>query len=193
MGRLLSIILIFTLSALFLLVVFLAPEFLAAAAGSTGRDLTFTGRTHLWEDILREVADHWVIGSGFQGFWVLDNPELLALYDIYIWLPNQAHNGYLDILNEVGIIGLVLFFLVIFNYFRGLRKLQMPHYWKWFVVAALILNLQESTFIRPQVVTGVFFLFSYVALYSDIYKKERNDYDNDESNLVEQEQNINYN
>jgi len=185
--------LIFSLSALFLLVVFLAPEFLASAIGSTGRDLTFTGRTHLWEDILREVADHWVIGAGFQGFWVLDNPELLALYDIYVWLPNQGHNGYLDILNEVGIIGLVLFFLVIFNYFRGLMKLQMPHYWKWFVVAALILNLQESTFIRPQVVTGVFFLFSYVALYSDIYKKERNDYDTEESYPLEPEQNINYN
>jgi exopolysaccharide production protein ExoQ len=173
LGRALSFIIIISGTALFLSVIFLAPDILASVVGSAGRDLTFTGRTDLWRDILYETSNHWVLGAGFQGFWVVENPALLALYDIYVWLPNQAHNGYLDILNEVGAIGLFLFLLIILNYFRGIINLKLPHFWVWFVVAAVIINIQESTFIRPQVVTGVFFMFSYFALFSDIYRKER--------------------
>jgi exopolysaccharide production protein ExoQ len=179
-GRFISIFLIVSGSALFFAVLFLAPDLIAALAGSAGRDLSFTGRTDLWADILMETEKHWVLGTGFQGFWVVENPALLALYDIYVWLPNQAHNGYLDILNEVGVVGLIIFLLIILNYFRGLLKLKLPHYWKWFVIVAIIVNFQESTFIRAQVVTGVMFMFSYVALFSDIYRKHKHMYDEEE-------------
>jgi exopolysaccharide production protein ExoQ len=179
LGRIFSIIIIFSGTALFLALIFLAPDLLASLVGSAGKDLTFTGRTELWRDILYETSNHWVLGAGYQGFWVVKNPSLLALYEIYVWLPNQAHNGYLDTLNELGIIGLTLFLLIIFNYFRGMFNLQLPHYWKWFVIAAVIINIQESTFIRPQVVTGVLFMFSYFALFSDIYRKDRSEREED--------------
>jgi exopolysaccharide production protein ExoQ len=179
LGRILSIVIIFSGTVLFLAVIFLAPDILASIVGTTGRNLTFTGRTDLWRDILYETANHWVLGAGYQGFWVVENPSLLALYEIYVWLPNQAHNGYLDILNELGVIGLSLFIIIIINYFRGMINLQLPHYWKWFVIAAIIINIQESTFIRPQVVTGVLFMFSYFALFSDSYRKERSEREED--------------
>jgi exopolysaccharide production protein ExoQ len=188
MGRILSVVLIVCGTALFLTLVFLAPDLIAALAGSAGRDLTFTGRTQLWADILMETQKHWVLGAGYQGFWVIENPSLLALYEIYVWLPNQAHNGYLDILNELGIVGLLMFMFIIFNYFRGLIKLKLPHYWKWFVIVAIIVNIQESTFIRAQVVTGVMFMFSYVALFSDLYRKEKSIWDEEEMNAYYEEQ-----
>jgi exopolysaccharide production protein ExoQ len=187
-GKFISFVLIFLGSAFFLSVIFLAPEILATLAGSAGRDLTFTGRTDLWEDILRETQKHWLLGAGFQGFWIVENPAILALYDVYVWLPNQAHNGYIDIVNEVGVVGLIMFLLIIVNYFRGLVRLKLPHYWKWFVVAAIIINFQESTFIRAQVVTGVMFMFAYVALFSDIYRKERSEID--EEMMMYEEENL---
>lgn len=172
-GRFVTVVIIVSMGTLFLTVVVLAPDLIAALAGSAGRDLTFTGRTDLWRDILLRTQEHWVLGAGFQGFWVLDNPSLMALYDTYSWLPNQAHNGYLDILNEMGVIGLLIFFLMIANYFRSFIKLKLPHYWKWFVIAAILVNFQESAFIRPQVVSGVMFMFSYMALFSDKYRKDK--------------------
>jgi len=186
-GRFVSIILIVLVSALFLTVVFYAPDLLESAASSAGRDLTFTGRTELWSDILRETENHWLMGAGFQGFWVVENPHLLALYDIYVWLPNQAHNGYVDIVNELGVIGLFLFILILINYFRQSVKLKLPHYWKWFVIAAVIINFQETTFIRPQIATGVMFVFSYLALFSDVYRKEKYSFDEDNDELVQRE------
>jgi exopolysaccharide production protein ExoQ len=173
-GRFISAFIIFCGAAFFLTVLFLAPDLLAALAGSAGRDLSFTGRTDLWSDILTGFSNHWLLGVGFQGFWIVENPTLLALYEIYVWLPNQAHNGYVDILNEVGVVGFILFLLIIFNYFRGVVKLKLPHYWKWFAIAAIIINFQESTFIRAQVASGVMFMVAYVALFADLYKKDRN-------------------
>jgi exopolysaccharide production protein ExoQ len=185
-GRLLVGMTILGGVAFFFLVVFLAPDILAALAGSAGKDLTFTGRTDLWTDVLYETEKHWVLGAGYQGFWVVDNPHLLALYEIYVWLPNQAHNGYIDILNELGVVGLGMFLMIIINYFINLTRYNLPHYWKWFVLAAIIINFQESTFIRPQVVTGVLFMFSYMALFSDIYKM--NKYETENSVEIETEE-----
>ncbi|MGE5437125.1 MAG: O-antigen ligase family protein [Syntrophothermus sp.] len=176
-GRLFSILGLFTAAAIVLSVVFLARDILVQILASFGEDLTFTGRTDLWADILREANKHLWIGCGFQGFWIVENNDLLALYDRYIWFPNQAHNGYIDILNEVGIIGLALFVGVIANYFLNIRKLKNPTIFKWFVIVAIIVNFQESTFIRPQVLTGVFFIFSYLALFVQLHKEKKEEYE----------------
>ncbi len=83
-----------------------------------GKDLTLTGRTELWADIFRIAKTHLLFGCGFQGFWVVDALNIQALYQVYVWIPIQAHNGYLDILNETGLVGLTLFIIAVINFFR---------------------------------------------------------------------------
>lgn len=155
-------------------VVLLAPNLTDSILGSFGKDITFTGRSVLWADIFEETKKHLFIGAGFQGFWVVENANVLALYEIYPWLPNQAHNGYLDILNETGLVGIVLFILVIMSYFRNLLKLNNPHFWKWFFIAAIIINITESTMFKPRHISGVMFVFSYFALYFELFRQELN-------------------
>lgn len=175
LGRILTVLGLFTFSAILASALILSPEVLQVLAGGAGKDLTFTGRTNLWRDILHEANKHLLYGAGFQGYWVVENTKLQALYRIYIWLPNQAHNGYIDIINETGLIGLVLFFLAIIKYAFNLRKLRRPNYAAWFITVILIINLQESTLIRPAHLLGVIFIFSYYLLFSGIYLQERRD------------------
>ena len=68
------------------------PEIFNILPGLIGKDVTFTGRTFLWEEILLEVSRHPILGCGFQGYWVVTNENLLKLYEQFVWLPNQAHN-----------------------------------------------------------------------------------------------------
>jgi O-antigen ligase len=130
-----------------------------------GKESTFTGRTDLWVEILKEAKGHLFIGCGFEGFWVVGNDSFMSLYTDLSWLTNQAHQGYLDLLNETGLIGLVLLILMVVFYFKNLSNLRKPHLWKWFVVIALIVNFQESTLFRINTLTGVLFTFSYLVLY----------------------------
>ncbi|RJQ58213.1 MAG: O-antigen ligase family protein [Desulfobacteraceae bacterium] len=169
-GHLFSIIAIFTVAAAAWLILTFAPETFFALVEQMGKDTTFTGRTDLWGDIWEEARKNLLVGTGFSGFWVMDNRAVQYLYLDYPWLPLQAHLGYLDILNETGVVGLSLVLAMVGSYL--VRLLKEPNVWQWFFFAALIINLQETTLFRPNILSGDMFLFAYLAMFSDLIRSE---------------------
>ncbi len=166
-GRLVSLAL---LGCLFILPFLFQAFELDSTTGVFGKDATFTGRTDLWVAILDEAKTHLLDGCGFGGFWIVENHKVLRLYedDAFPCLPNEAHQGYLDILNETGVIGLSLLALMIISYFKKLAQLKKPHFWKWFFIGILLVNLTESTLFRSGSFSGWFFVFSYLALHVEL-------------------------
>jgi exopolysaccharide production protein ExoQ len=142
-----------------------APNYISAVPNAFGKDMTFTGRITLWQEMLLEISQHPIIGTGFQSFWVMSNYKLMNLYEKFVWLPLQAHNGYLDILNEVGVIGLTLVILMVIFYFTNLHKLRNQLPWFLFIITVLIINFQETTLFRTGHISGMFFIFAYLTLY----------------------------
>ena len=167
-----SLLITFVFFLIFSAIIFMVPEILEALVSSTGKDLTFTGRVDLWADIWEEVQKHPLNGAGFQGYWVITSSKVVQLYEIYPWLPIQAHNGYLDIINELGFIGIALFALLLINYFVNLAHSKQRQIWKWFILSAIVINITESMFIRPKLAPGVMFLFAYLALFFSLMKEE---------------------
>lgn len=93
-------------------IVFLGLD--ADLIGTVGRNSSLTGRTDLWNDVLRVRADLW-FGTGFESFWIGD--RLQTLWTWYPWRPNQSHNGYLEIFLNLGVAGLLLIvFLMVWGY-----------------------------------------------------------------------------
>jgi O-antigen ligase len=135
-----------------------------------GRDTTFTGRTAIWNALGDEIRGHPIIGCGFNGFWLPNNRSVEKLYasdEELSWRPTEGHEGYLDLMNEVGVVGVLLFVLVVIRYFKNVRKsLQVPG-WTWFVVGVLLLSLTESVLLRTSSFTSWFFILAYFATYSD--------------------------
>lgn len=134
-----------------------------AGAGYTPADLvrlvhadaSFTGRTEIWDFMLREVGPNWLAGRGFGAFWGTgyDAPNLRSIHD-YIQLLNQAHNGYLDILAALGVIGLCLLLLVIVHFAAAAERLRNadPALYRlaWFLMLfALLHNTMEGSFLVP--------------------------------------------
>jgi len=166
-GKFFSLTLVFVFSFSLLAIIVFNLDIVASLFSLFGKDMTLTGRIDLWNSILLETKKNLLHGCGFGGFWVVDNPTIDFIYSQFTWLPNRAHLGYLDILNETGLIGLVLFGLMIFYYFLNLLKFEGPHYWKWFIIVVLVLNISESTLIAPNSISGIFFTFAYFAFYSE--------------------------
>jgi len=77
-------------------------------------DPTFTSRTDLWAFIWDRIADMPILGSGYGSFWgvpaaydpLRDAPNWLR--DTALGQINEAHNGYLDLWVQSGIVGLAL-------------------------------------------------------------------------------------
>lgn len=73
-----------------------------------GRDATLTGRTFIWMGVLRSLSERPWLGYGYQAFWTADNDEAMYIWSVF-WGAYHSHNGYLDLLLNVGVIGAVLF------------------------------------------------------------------------------------
>jgi len=70
-----------------------------------GRDATFTGRTDIWQHITFSTVNP-LIGAGFWNFWGGPGGRAIAVA-METGIPN-AHDGYLDIFLDGGMIGLFL-------------------------------------------------------------------------------------
>ena len=73
----------------------------------TGKDLSFTGRTHIWAIMSEHIRQHPMLGIGYGAFWIGPLPtspsfEFITRLNFY---PTEAHNGYLEVLNELGAVG----------------------------------------------------------------------------------------
>lgn len=133
------------------------------------RNTTLTGRTVLWAGIIRNFLTHPWLGIGYNAFWNASNPQAMDLLQEVGWGPLQAHNGYLDVLNELGIVGSFLFLLVLVQTFR----LALKAYWKNKDVGLIILllvssqifhNLTESSFCRSTLPGWLVFIFIHLSL-----------------------------
>src|SRR5574341_602424 len=172
-GTFFLLMLMFSAIGIYFAAYLFAPEMITTGFTSLGKDATFTGRTELWQDIFEETQKHLLVGTGFGGFWVVGSKPLMNLYYYYIWFPRHSHNGYLDLLNETGIVGLFLVAGMVLSYFINLARFGRLHFSLWFVISTLIINLQESTMFRGGFsASGVLFVFAYLALYSDLISLE---------------------
>jgi O-antigen ligase len=143
---------------------------------SLGEDATLTGRTELWEDI-GKISTNPLIGTGFESFWLGDRLEFF--WAKYWWKPNQAHNGYLEMYLNLGLIGIWLQLWMITSGYRKGRKLSLapeppPEQWRAvtlaraigefrmaFMLGLIAFNFTDATFkaLHPS-----FFIFFVAAL-----------------------------
>ncbi|MDQ6672247.1 MAG: hypothetical protein M3069_16135 [Chloroflexota bacterium] len=71
---------------------------------------TLTGRTPLWDELIRSLQEQPWWGYGFGAFW---NPDNMArIWKVIGWNAPAGHEGYLDEALGTGLIGLSLFLCV---------------------------------------------------------------------------------
>ena len=113
-----------------------------------GRDETLTGRTEVWQSLLAMKTDP-LVGTGFQSFWL--GERLDELWEMYWWRPTEAHNGFLEIYLNLGVVGLILFVSLLINTFRKISHRAVSHYemaaiQMAFLIVLLAYNITEAGF-----------------------------------------------
>jgi O-antigen ligase len=129
-----------------------------------GKDTTLTGRTDLWADLLNIRIDP-LIGAGYKSFWV--GPWVPDLWGKYAFRVNQAHNGYLEVYLNGGLIGVGLLLAMIISTGSKLKKELFDGnncgiFFFSVFVTALISNITEATYSALSV---IWFVFILSALY----------------------------
>jgi exopolysaccharide production protein ExoQ len=120
----------------------------------SGKDMTFSNRAVIWDIIKEHIQLAPLLGSGYGAYWtgpVPSSPSFTFLSRMYFY-PTQSHNGYLEIVNDLGFVGLtcLLGYLVSWVY-QSLQLMKFDRGQSMLFLALFfqqaITNLSESTWL----------------------------------------------
>jgi exopolysaccharide production protein ExoQ len=139
-------------------------------------DPTLTGRDQIWLYVTQKFNASPILGVGYGAVWQV-GPEIEAALKRagLVFVFNEAHNGYLDIAAQLGVLGvacLVIFLIATLlhslsywariekNDFRGAGALTIYVFW-----ALVLSNITESLYFQPGVGSSgiLIFLGGFVA------------------------------
>ena len=128
----------------------------------TGKSLTFSNRSDIWAAVLEHVRLRPLLGSGYSAYWTVAVPSpYMESYSIMAKLngfyPGSAHNGYLQVLNDLGAVGLACLLGYIAVFFRQSIRLYVMNRGQGALFLGLLLqqatiNLSEPLWLNTEVI-----------------------------------------
>ena len=140
-------LIVFTLIALLLNVVFNPVQ---DVVEGLGRNMTLTGRTDIWREALKIKIDP-LIGTGYFSFWQSQRAVDVSTALGFFFTIKEAHDGYLEVYLNSGLIGLGLLCVVLLSSVKKIiSTLAMDDSYTTFrlavVVGVMFYNVTESAF-----------------------------------------------
>jgi exopolysaccharide production protein ExoQ len=128
-----------------------AYTLLAPVRGLTGKDATFSARTIIWDIVKQHIQSAPYLGSGYGAYWlgpVATSPSYVFVYTMFFY-PSEAHNGYLEIVNDLGFVGLICLFAFLVTYVRQAIQLMridrsQASLYLALLIQQMVMNMSES-------------------------------------------------
>ncbi|WP_249093954.1 O-antigen ligase family protein [Argonema galeatum] len=130
---------------------------------SLGRDPTLSGRTYIWDAVMEKIWERPWLGYGFEAFWI-EGGESSYVWRAVRYKVYQAHNGFLNLGVEIGLLGLLFFGLsILFAYIRAINWARFgktsESLWPLIYVTFLpMYNYTESTIVEQNSIYWVLFV-----------------------------------
>jgi exopolysaccharide production protein ExoQ len=108
-----------------------------------GRSETLTGRSKIWTTLIPYAMQKPILGHGFGGFWTEAIRSLTS---------SHAHNGYLDVILNIGFFGLLLFAIFLLSCGWKAQRVMIQDF-DWgslficFLLMAVVHNIAESSIV----------------------------------------------
>jgi hypothetical protein len=182
-GRsLVGLIFLFILS-FSLIFLFFSSEIFSLIPGYFGKDMTLSGRDDIWKFAWNDIEKKILLGYGFATYWIMGHPRLEIFADLFEGFKvNQAHNGFIEIMLQLGVVGTVFFLFLIAAYISRMFKVN-SNLAILVLVAILTLNYTESALFKVGFgVTTFYFMAAYVAV--SVFRFKIKEVKQDEENHI---------
>ena len=137
-----------------------------------GKDPTLSARTYIWTGAIEKIMQQPLLGYGRAAFWV---PDSIPAWEVGAlaskgFIPSHAHNGFIDIALELGLVGLGLFILgFIPTYLLALRRAYQARHpedlWPFaFLTLLVISNMTETVLITRTSPYWVMYMVLFLSL-----------------------------
>ena len=115
-----------------------------------------TGRNLLWQDLWTRGTEALPFGNGWGYMWSLTPTDIFGVEDVFVTEENAfifAHNDFIYLFVELGLLGLGLLVVFWFHLFRKIRALSRSH--------------SESTRYRVRVLVPIIVVMFFVQLFDN--------------------------
>src|SRR5690606_18147097 len=137
-----------------------------AVLEALGKDPSLTGRTDIWEALMRKVADRPWTGYGYGAFWGREGESAPAdwVRQETQWPVPNAHNGWIDLLVQLGwpgafLVGTLMAVTAGVTVLRSTGQGAREGWWALgFLAAFFVLSLSESILLAHQGLPWVLFM-----------------------------------
>lgn len=134
-----------------------------------GKDMTFTGRTQIWEAAFQMIEKRPLLGYGYSGFWQGWNSPSELILSVTSWAAPNSHNGFLDLCLDLGFVGLVVFMLgLLVNFIRAVKQARLSKtaedLWPLVIITSTVLfNLNESAILKQNDFSWILYVLAVFA------------------------------
>jgi exopolysaccharide production protein ExoQ len=137
-------------------------------------DATLTGRDRVWDYVIYQISQAPILGHGYGAVWYLGGDTFGREQGYGLtWAVEGAHNGYLDVTVQLGVVGLVLMILLLLGtIYRLWRSAAFPNadrivFFGIFATFATIFHgITESTMLITGSESWSFFVLMSQAAYN---------------------------
>lgn len=138
--------------------------------GTLTGNTTLTGREYVWRYALNRIGRAPILGYGYGSFWGIGGlVSLMLKHDGITFQFDQAHNGYLDTLGALGLVGAIPTLMLLgYSALEAMRALKregvtpLPLFICAMLVAFVLYNQTETVVLRAG--TDLWVMFLIVAL-----------------------------
>ncbi len=147
--------------------------------GLLQKDTTLTGRTELWDLLITAIKNRPLLGYGFDTFWQGLHGDSLSIIRGVGWLVPTAHNGYLELLISLGIVGALIFLPLLLQAIRlawlyaGIDRAASGLFPAAFLVLWLVYNMSESTLLTRNGIPMLLFVMLTASMRKALTARKR--------------------
>ncbi|SKA88575.1 O-antigen ligase [Caloramator quimbayensis] len=134
------------------------------------RDITFTGRTYIWKYSFEAIRNRFLLGYGLNAFWGDNNYSSYYVRSTMNAQITSAHNGYLDIFLNLGLVGFISYSIIIFyivkNYIKKKYSIDLVLASTFFLLLWSF-NFMESKLLAPYSIIFILqiIFYNFIVLY----------------------------
>jgi len=149
----------------------------SSLAAFLNRGSSLSGRTLIWQQAFENIKMRPWVGYGFNSFWPQKGnlsrfPEAEKMWRKLGWNPPTAHNGYLDLILGLGVVGFLLMLFAFLGFFKKIctecitpnYSRPFPMFFLNYLLVFLFINIFESLLLNTRYIYLILFLAAFYSV-----------------------------